>query len=304
MKRGQLTIDAAAAVIISAFTIMLLTNVAEQLGAAGISSFNVFSKESLALKAFELATSPSVLGTTSMTLPGPVTPVSMPRRVIDLGKLKARGASDVDSPVTLSNLIQGHTVVFDLEMPNDDVSGVAVKRVYDVAVYGTGNVSSGPTPAGIGDANGSLAHVTVSGGSITVSYSPTTPPPGNNVIVVAISGTALKQLIRGLVDEYYGVLKTTTAEDAFSYLASKYVSISASGGTVILASSTGWATSDPTDFVEKLIADGESVKTLYIIFIGGTGGTFTVTLSNPNALTPDLDFALLQYPVKAVIGVK
>ncbi len=304
MIRGQLTIDAAAAVIISAFTVMLLTNVAEQLGATGISSFNLFSKESLALKAFELATSPSVLGTTSMTLPGPVTPISVPRRVVDVGKLKSHGATDVDSPVTLPNLIQGHTVVFDLKMPNDDVSNVAVKRVYDVALYGTGNVSSAPTPAGIGDVNGSLAHVSVSGGSITVTYSPTTPPPGNNVVVVAVSGTALRELIKGLISEYYTVLKTSTTEGAFPYLASKYVSVSASGGTVVFASSTGWATSSPTDFVEKLIADGESIKTLYIIFIGGSGGNFTVTLSNPNTLTPDLDFALLQYPVKAVVGVK
>lgn len=300
--RGQITVDALAAGLISAIILLLVTDVARVVTAHGITSLRTYELYVSVDRFAASLTSPSWVGAnlTSYDIvwlwsePLQWTWGGAPLRTgvrmylaVDAYKwTRYSEGGSLDSPIKVND----GRMMADLVFPNDDlnVSGEAVVKSYDVMLVKRGDTW-------IYDEN--LPQVWGN----TVSYSGNVP--GVKVVWVTVSGDGLYGWVRWLHKRYNQLIQSgLSEEEAYEELAREAVSINSGGNRIVFYSSSGWATDDPVELVRRIVAEGEgSGLSLTIIAIGGR--PFTVTLSGSENEIFWNQWTVGLFPVKLRVGV-
>ncbi|WP_456482683.1 hypothetical protein [Methanopyrus sp.] len=300
--RGQITVDALAAGLISAIILLLMTDVARVVTAHGVTSLRAYELYVSVDRFAASLTSPSWVGA-NLTWYDIVWLWSEPLRwtwggaplrtgvrmylAVDAYKwtLYSRDGS-LDSPISVDN----GKMMADLVFPNDDLrmSGESIVKSYDVILVKRGNTW-------VDDPN--LPQVWGN----TISYSGNVP--GVKVVWVTVSGDGLYGWVRWIHKRYNELIRQgLSEEEAYEELAREAVSISANGNKIVFYSSSGWSTSDPVELIRRIVAEGEGPGlSLTIIAIGGK--PFTVTLSGSENEIFWNQWTAGLFPVKLKVGV-
>ncbi|WP_457619481.1 hypothetical protein [Methanopyrus sp.] len=301
--RGQITVDALAAGLISAIILLLMTDVARVVTTHGITSLKTYELYVSVDRFAASLTSPSWVGAnltwhdiawlgSEPTLRwawGGAPLRSGVRMYLAIDAYKWTLYSEnrsLDSPIKVDN----GRMVADLVFPNDDlnISGEAVVKSYDVILVKRGNTW-------VYDEN--LPQVWGN----TVSYSGNVP--GVKVVWVTVFGDGLYSWVRWLHKRYNELIRSgLSEEEAYKELAREAISMDPGSNKIVFYSSSGWATDDPVELVKRIVAEGEGPGlSLTIIAIGG--GPFTLTLRSENEVFGNQWTAGL-FPVKLRVGVK
>ncbi|WP_088335839.1 hypothetical protein [Methanopyrus sp. KOL6] len=300
--RGQITVDALAAGLISAVILLLVTDVARVVTAHGITSLKAYELYVSVDRFVASLTSPSWVGA-NLTWYDIVWLWSEPLRwtwggaplrtgvrmylAVDAFKW-TRYSEDgsLDSPIRVKN----GRMVADLVFPKDDLNipGESVVKSYDIILVERGNypVYDENLPQVYGN---------------TVSYSGNVP--GVKVVWVTVSGDGLYGWVRWLHKRYNQLIRSGLSEgEAYKELASEAVRVDSGGNRIVFYSSSGWATDDPVELVRRIVAEGEGTGlSLTIIAIGGK--PFTVTLNGSENEIFWNQWTAGLFPVKLRAGV-
>ena len=300
--RGQLTLDALTASLLSALILLVLMSTAGIVRSYTLSHLSVAHRAYASVDRFVATlTSPSWVGANltgqSLVFPGEFQlmwgeyPGQAPLRsgyreylAVDAYKW-SRYAGDPDAPIRTGN------AVADLVLPRDDLAAEQrsarsmVVKSYRVMVVKTEgeSVRSNVFP-----------RVRWSGSSIDVWYPGGVP--GVRAVWVTVSGSRLRDWVLSLrtrFDELVG--QGMSEDDAYRELAREAVRVESNGNKIVFYSSTGWAAESPEDLVRKLLAEGPgSGLSLTVVALGGN--PFLVRLSLPSPTGPGWEVPPIPVP--------
>ncbi len=323
--RGQLTLDALTASLISALILLILTSVAGIIKSHGLFYLTSVHKSYSSVDRFVTTLlSPSWVGTNltwqSFVNPGEPTirwgpswalaPLRSGYRMylaVDAYKW-VRCAGGLDRPIKVGN------ATADLVFPRDDVGagqagapGEMIVKSYRVALVKRADTW-------VWDDNLPQVWASTSGdqGRIVLYYPATVP--GVKVAWVTLSGAGLRWWVMYLHRRFNQLVESGLSEDeAYRKLAREALLIDSGGNKIMFYSSTGWVSEDPVDFIRKVISEGTcSGLSITVLAIGGDRFLVQLRLSRPagvglgefQQLPGTLTWACGLFPVRLKVGVK